>query len=97
MSSVTLAADYRAACDACQTYQAAEAARGTTSAVLPCGSHGAMTWTKPPRRRIMASTMSPLLTTLLQALPGFSASDPLPAVQIAQVTADSRPVRPDGH
>ncbi len=42
----------------------------------------------------MASTMSPLLTTLLQALPGFSASDPLPAMQITLVTADSRQVQP---
>jgi UDP-N-acetylmuramoyl-L-alanyl-D-glutamate--2,6-diaminopimelate ligase len=42
----------------------------------------------------MASTMSPLLTTLLQALPGFSAGDPLPSVEITQVTADSRQVRP---
>ncbi|HNS01982.1 MAG TPA: UDP-N-acetylmuramoyl-L-alanyl-D-glutamate--2,6-diaminopimelate ligase [Anaerolineae bacterium] len=38
--------------------------------------------------------MSPLLTTLLQALPGFSASDPLPAMQITLVTADSRQVQP---
>jgi UDP-N-acetylmuramoyl-L-alanyl-D-glutamate--2,6-diaminopimelate ligase len=38
--------------------------------------------------------MSHLLTTLLQALSGFSASDPLPAVEITQVTADSRQVRP---
>ena len=53
-----------------------------------------MTWTNPPRRRIIASTMSPLLTTLLQALPRFSASDPLPAVEITQVTADSRQVQP---
>jgi hypothetical protein len=34
---------------------------------------------------------------LLQALSGFSASDPLPAVEITQVTADSLQVRPDGH
>lgn len=53
-----------------------------------------MTWTNPPRRRIIASTMSPLLTTLLQALPGFSAGDPLPSVEITQVTADSRQVQP---
>ena len=42
----------------------------------------------------MASTMLPLLTTLLQALSGFSAGDPLPSVEITQVTADSRQVRP---
>lgn len=38
--------------------------------------------------------MSPLLTTLLQALPGCAASAPLPSVQITQVTADSRQVQP---
>ena len=42
----------------------------------------------------MASTMLPLLTTLLQALSGFSAGDPMRAVEITQVTADSRQVRP---
>lgn len=38
--------------------------------------------------------MSPLLATLLQALPGCAASGPLPLVQITQVTADSRQVQP---
>jgi UDP-N-acetylmuramyl tripeptide synthase len=38
--------------------------------------------------------MSSLLATLLQALPDCAASDPLPAVEITQVTADSRQVRP---
>jgi len=37
--------------------------------------------------------MAPLLATWLQALPDFSASGPLPSVQITQVTADSRQVR----
>jgi len=38
--------------------------------------------------------MSPLLATLLQALPDRAASGPLPAVEITQVTADSRQVQP---
>jgi UDP-N-acetylmuramyl tripeptide synthase len=38
--------------------------------------------------------MSPLLETLLQALPDRAASGPLPSVQITQVTADSRQARP---
>jgi UDP-N-acetylmuramoyl-L-alanyl-D-glutamate--2,6-diaminopimelate ligase len=38
--------------------------------------------------------MSPLLATLLQALPSDSASGPLRSVEITQVTADSRQVRP---
>lgn len=38
--------------------------------------------------------MSPLLATLLHALPDFSASGPLPAIKIIQVTADSRQVQP---
>jgi UDP-N-acetylmuramoyl-L-alanyl-D-glutamate--2,6-diaminopimelate ligase len=38
--------------------------------------------------------MSSLLATLLQTLPDRAASDPLPSVQITQVTADSRQVRP---
>jgi UDP-N-acetylmuramyl tripeptide synthase len=42
----------------------------------------------------MATIMSPLLTTLLQALPGCAAREPPPAVEITQVTADSRQVRP---
>ncbi|MEI2688182.1 MAG: hypothetical protein V9H69_00125 [Anaerolineae bacterium] len=35
--------------------------------------------------------MSPLLETLLQALPDRAASGPLPSVQITQVTADFAP------
>jgi UDP-N-acetylmuramoyl-L-alanyl-D-glutamate--2,6-diaminopimelate ligase len=42
----------------------------------------------------MASIMTPLLTSLLQALPGAIASTPLPALEITQVTADSRQVQP---
>ena len=38
--------------------------------------------------------MTPLLTSLLQALPGAIASTPLPALEISQVTADSRQVQP---
>ncbi len=38
--------------------------------------------------------MSPLLATLLQALPGCAVSAPLPSVEITQVTADSRQVQP---
>ncbi len=38
--------------------------------------------------------MSPLLATLLQALPGCAASNPLPTVEITQVTSDSRQVQP---
>lgn len=38
--------------------------------------------------------MSPLLPTLLQALPSYGASGPLPSVEITQVTADSRQVQP---
>jgi len=38
--------------------------------------------------------MFPLLATLLQALPDGAASDRLPAVEITQVTADSRQVQP---
>jgi UDP-N-acetylmuramoyl-L-alanyl-D-glutamate--2,6-diaminopimelate ligase len=38
--------------------------------------------------------MSPLLATVLQALPSCIASGPLPSVEITQVTADSRQVRP---
>ncbi len=39
-------------------------------------------------------TGSPLLASLLHALPGYSASDALPALEISQVTADSRQVQP---
>ncbi|HSN75769.1 MAG TPA: UDP-N-acetylmuramyl-tripeptide synthetase, partial [Anaerolineae bacterium] len=38
--------------------------------------------------------MSPLLATLLQALPSCIANGPLPPVEITQVTADSRQVQP---
>ncbi len=38
--------------------------------------------------------MAPLLATLLQALPDCAANGPLPAVEITQVTADSRQVWP---
>lgn len=38
--------------------------------------------------------MSATLYTLLQSLPAYAASDPLPSVEITQVTADSRQVLP---